>query len=92
MDEGLYGDEPAPTKNKPQSVDEQEKDNPSALIPKSLLAGKKFNPGDEIVLEIVAEHGEEVEVKYASEKPDKESETKPEPEQDSDLAEVNSKY
>lgn len=40
----------------------------SALIPKSLLAGKEFKPGEEIVLEIVKMHGDEVEVRYAKEK------------------------
>lgn len=39
----------------------------TALIPKRLLAGKEFKPGEEIVLEIVKLHGEEVEVRYASE-------------------------
>lgn len=40
----------------------------SALIPKSLLAGKHFEPGEEVVLEIVKMHGDEVEVRYAKEK------------------------
>lgn len=39
----------------------------SALIPKSLLAGKEFKPGDELVLKIRALHGDEVEVEYATE-------------------------
>lgn len=39
----------------------------SALLPKSILAGKEFNVGDELVLEIVAMHDDEIEVKYAAE-------------------------
>lgn len=95
VDEGLYGeDSAAPTKAPPKSIDEQEAESPTALIPKSLLAGKKFNPGDEIMLQIVAEHGEEVEVKYAPEKPEEPSETKSETEITTDpkLASMNSEY
>ncbi len=50
-----------------KTVDEEGKEQPSALIPKSLLAGKEFNPGDELVLKIKAIHGDEVEVEYAAE-------------------------
>lgn len=46
----------------------------TALIPKSLLMGKEFNPGDEVVLEIVHLYEDEVEVKYAPEKKDKKEE------------------
>ena len=51
------------------------KEGATALIPKTLLGGKKFNVGDEVVLEIVHEYEDEVEVKYASEKPDKKPST-----------------
>lgn len=37
----------------------------SALIPKSLLAGKEFKPGEEVVLKIVRDYGDQVEVQYA---------------------------
>ena len=37
----------------------------TALLPKSILAGKEFNVGDEVVLKIVAMHDDEVEVEYA---------------------------
>lgn len=43
-------------------------DQPTGVLPKSILAGKKFKPGDEVVLEIVRIHDDEIEVKYASEK------------------------
>lgn len=44
------------------------RDEATALIPKSVTGGKDFKPGDEIVLEVVAVHEDELEVKYASEK------------------------
>lgn len=47
--------------------DEQEQET-SALLPKSILAGKEFKVGDEIVLKIDALHDDEVEVSYASDK------------------------
>jgi len=40
----------------------------TALIPKALLAGKEFKPGEEMVVEIVHVYEDEVEIKYASEK------------------------
>lgn len=42
----------------------------TALLPKSILGGKKFDVGEEVVLKIVHDHGDEIEVQYASEKPD----------------------
>lgn len=39
----------------------------TALIPKSLLAGKDFQPGDEVVLKVVHIFEDEVEVEYAKE-------------------------
>lgn len=38
----------------------------SALIPKSLLMGKDFNPGDEVVFKIVHIYEDEVEIQYAT--------------------------
>lgn len=46
---------------------EEEGAGESAMLPKSILAGKDFNPGDELVLKVVAIHGDEVEVEYAKE-------------------------
>lgn len=42
----------------------------TALLPKSVLGGKDFEPGDEVVLKVVKVHEDEVEVEYASEKPE----------------------
>lgn len=47
---------------------EESKDSPRGLLPKSILMGKDFKPGDEIVLKIDAIHDDEVEVSYATEK------------------------
>lgn len=38
----------------------------TALIPKGLLAGKEFQPGEEVVFKIVAMRGDEVEIEYAT--------------------------
>lgn len=58
----------------PEEESEEQEKAPEAEIPKSLLAGKDFKPGEEIVLEIVAVGEESVRVKYASEKGDYEEE------------------
>lgn len=56
----------------------------SATLPKSLLMGKSFEVGDEVVLKITAVHDDQVVVKYASdepaaeEKPEEAAETPPE--------------
>lgn len=47
----------------------------TALIPKSLLMGKEFNPGDEVVLRVVHLYEDEVEVEYASDGGKKEPES-----------------
>lgn len=40
----------------------------TAMLPKSILAGKEFKPGDEVVLKIVAMQDDSVVVEYAPEK------------------------
>lgn len=79
MPEDMYGgmDDSAPGSSAamPAPEDGAEKpddkmDGETALIPKSLLAGKDFQVGEEVVLKIVHDHGDEVEVEYAPEKPD----------------------
>jgi hypothetical protein len=54
---------------KEESVDDQNAGNPTALLPKTILGGKTFKVGDEVVLKITADHGDEVAVAYATEKP-----------------------
>ncbi len=64
-----YQDAEAPESNDQGPSDEEHEDSgeQTALLPKGILGGKEFKPGEEVVLQIVADHGEEVEVKYASE-------------------------
>lgn len=59
----------APSNSGAGAAPEKDKDEGSetALIPKSLLAGKQFKPGDEVVLRIVRDYEDEVEVEYATE-------------------------
>lgn len=52
---------------KPHNEDEG---GSTALIPKSLLAGKEFKVGEEVILKIVHMYEDEVEVEYAPEKPE----------------------
>lgn len=49
-------------------------DEPTGLLPKSILAGKHFEPGDEIVLRITRIMDDQVEVAYAPEKKSDEGE------------------
>lgn len=60
----------------PDEKTEEEGAGESAMLPKSILAGKDFNPGDEVVLKVVAIHGDEVEVEYAKEGKDTKRERK----------------
>ena len=46
--------------------DESKMAGQTALIPKALLGGKEFKPGEEVVMKIVHDHGDEVEVAYAT--------------------------
>lgn len=62
-----YSDAQAPV-SEPDAKEEQSEESPKGLLPKSILMGKDFKPGDEIVLKIDAIHDDEVEVSYASEK------------------------
>lgn len=48
--------------------DEQGMQGETTLIPKSILAGKDFKPGDEVVLKIVKLYDDQAEVEYATEK------------------------
>jgi hypothetical protein len=47
---------------------EEKMEGEEALLPKSILAGKEFNVGDEVVLEITSIKDDEITVKYAKEK------------------------
>lgn len=59
---------PEPTEDdspKPESKGE-EPDTETTLIPKTLLAGKEFKPGDEVIFKIVHMYDDEVEIAYAT--------------------------
>jgi hypothetical protein len=74
--EDYFADAPAKAKKqgtKPEGEGDQEEKEEgeygeTAVIPKALLGGKDFKPGDEMVVQIVAVHGDRVEIKYAPEK------------------------
>lgn len=74
-----YNDGPAEDEMPPKSSDREEAkeemdegDEKTAMLPKSVTGGKDFQVGDEIVLEVVAVHEDELQVKYATEKGGKE--------------------
>ena len=66
---GTSASAPPETKPKPEDQDET-----TALLPKTILGGKEFEPGDEVVLKIVHIYEDEVEVAYAPEKGKEEGE------------------
>lgn len=76
QDDEMYSDEPAAAKATAQT-EESEKpaktSEPAAVLPRSILAGKEFNVGDELVLKITAMHEDQIEVEYASSESDQES-------------------
>lgn len=49
----------------------------TALIPKSVLGGKEFKPGEEVVLKVTHVYEDEVAVEYAPEKPASEAPSLP---------------
>lgn len=66
---------PSEAQAEPMEKPESEEGDQTALIPKTLFAGKDFKVGDEIVLKIVHLYEDEAEVEYASE-PSKEEKPK----------------
>ncbi len=51
----------------------------TTLLPKSVVGGKQLKPGDVCELEVVADHGDDYEVKYAEQAPEKPQEPAAEP-------------
>lgn len=71
MDDNMYDEEPAQGQGEEQGEAPPEKDadegeGQTALLPRSILAGKTFKPGDELVLKVDEIRGEEIVVSYAS--------------------------
>ncbi len=59
-------DTPAQTDtSKPADNKDAHAEGETALLPKSLMAGKDFKPGEEIVLKVVRLYGDEFEVEYS---------------------------
>jgi hypothetical protein len=87
-EENMYDDGPAqqpPPSGGKSDAGKSESGEHTSLLPKSILMGKDFKVGDEVVLKIEAIHGDSVEVAYAPEKGgeeeyegDKEAEAPPE--------------
>lgn len=64
-----YMNSEAPPEMPPKGdMDEEQEEGATALLPKSVLGGKEFKVGEEVVLKIVHEYEDEVEVAYATEK------------------------
>lgn len=66
----MYSDNPGPDEQPAMAQAEDRSpdgdDGETAVLPKSILAGKDFKPGEEVVLKIVAIHDDSVEVAYAT--------------------------
>lgn len=71
-DAGMSGGEADDAKPKTDETKPEEAtdDSIEAVLPKSILAGKHFDVGDEVVLKITAMHDDEIRVKYAPAKKD----------------------
>jgi hypothetical protein len=66
-----------------ESSDKQD-DATEAMLPKSILSGKEFNVGDEVVLKVTGIHDDQISVKYSTGKDD--SEKDPDSDGDTDKA------
>ena len=79
-----FDEEPGPASTAgaatpPEKPQEEAGDDQTFVLPKAIAGGKTFNVGDEMVVEIVADHEDTYEVKYAEGKgADQETETPPE--------------
>lgn len=67
--EDYYSDAPAKAEEASGGEEEAKPDEGAieTTIPKSMLMGKDFKVGEEVVFEITAIHGDEVSIKYATE-------------------------
>jgi hypothetical protein len=77
-----YSDAAAPAATAPKSKEsaepkEGESDNQTAELPKAVLGGKEFKPGEEVVLQVVQVMEDSVLVKYASAEPEEKEEEPP---------------
>lgn len=84
MPDQMYPDmdaEGAPAEEAAETPKDEAAEGETALLPKTILGGKTFKPGDEVVLKIVREYENEVEVEYAPEKPEAGAEGEAAPEE-----------
>lgn len=68
MTEDYYADAAAPQPSMPEQEEEPtegESDSQTAVLPKAILAGKEFKPGEEVMLKIVQVNEDSVVVKYS---------------------------
>lgn len=65
-DDELYTD--GPERSAAPEKKEEGESGQTALLPKSILMGKDFKVGDEVVLKITGMHDDELSVTYAPEK------------------------
>lgn len=77
QDDDLYSDgaRGADESKSPDKSDEMQDDATEAVLPKSILAGKEFNVGDEVVLKVTAIHDDQISVKYSTAKGDDEKDS-----------------
>ncbi len=73
-------EETAPTGGAEDKETKEDMGEATALLPKTVLGGKEFKPGEEVVLKIVHVYEDEVEVAYATEHPEGEAEEEDEEE------------
>ena len=66
QDADMFSDGPQPPAKTAET--EEPSEGQTAILPKSILGGKEFKPGEEVMLKIVALHDNDVEVEYAPEK------------------------
>lgn len=75
MPSDYYPEPDDQTPDMPETEEGQEMDESggkTALLPKSILGGKEFKPGEEVVLKITHVYEDEVAVEYATEPEGKE--------------------
>lgn len=79
MAEDYYSDNPGPEgASKEEPKEEGGETERSYVLPKEVLMGKDFKPGDELVLKITAIHDDQIEVSYAPAKDQEEKSESPE--------------
>lgn len=76
-DYGGSDDMPKMDREPMEDKDHDEEGETTALLPKSILAGKKFEPGDEVILKVVRLFEDEVEVEYSHGEDEDEKPSKP---------------